>query len=368
MRFLRRRDLLNTTGRAVLASALLPAVASSQEHESNDRASWETLINDLEKQIPKLLAENLVPGLSIALIRDAKLGWRRAFGVRDSGTRKPLDNDTVFEAASMGKPVFAYAVMKLCERGVLDLDAPLTKYTPERYLEGDARLDLITARHVLSHTSGFQNWRSEKEPLSIHFTPGEKFLYSGEGYTYLQSIVERLTRQTIDAYMRVNVFLPFNMVSAGYVWNDVFEKRMARPHDENGQPGRYNRATAAHVARYGAAGELRLTAADYAKFMIEVIDPKPSDSFRLTKESLKEMVRPQVKVSEENSSALGWQIQHSDRRDYIIHGGDNKGFHSFSAASIDRKAGYIVMTNGENGGAVLKKLMTGLLNPFLAAV
>src|SRR5205823_2397519 len=121
VRFLRRRELLNKTGRAVLASALLPVAASSQEHESNDRASWETLINDLEKQIPKLLSENLVPGLSIALIRDAKLGWRRAFGVRDSGTRKPVDNDTVFEAASMGKPVFAYAVMKLCERGVLDL-------------------------------------------------------------------------------------------------------------------------------------------------------------------------------------------------------------------------------------------------------
>ena len=82
--------------------------------------------------------------------------------------------------------------MKLCEKGVMDLDTPLTKYTSERFLEGDPRLDLITARHVLSHTSGFQNWRSEKEPLKIHFKPGEKWSYSGEGYSYLQSVVTHL--------------------------------------------------------------------------------------------------------------------------------------------------------------------------------
>jgi CubicO group peptidase (beta-lactamase class C family) len=74
----------------------------------------------------------------------------------------------------MSKPVFAYAVMKLCEKGVMDLDTPLTNYTPERFLEGDPRLDLITARRVLSHTTGFPNWRSEKTPLAIQFTPGER--------------------------------------------------------------------------------------------------------------------------------------------------------------------------------------------------
>ena len=81
----------------------------------------------------------------------------------------------MFEAASMSKPVFAYVVMKLCETGVLNLDTPLTTYTADRFLQDDPRLDLITARHVLSHTSGFQNWRSEQEPLAIHFAPGNDF-------------------------------------------------------------------------------------------------------------------------------------------------------------------------------------------------
>src|SRR5262249_14228532 len=139
-------------------------------------------IADLEKQLPQLMADAMVPGLSVAIIKDGKLDWRRGFGVTDAASKKLVDHDTVFKAASMSKPVFAYAVMKLCEKGVLNLDTPLTKYARERFLEGDARLDLITARHVLSHTSGFQNWRSNKEPLAIHFTPGEKHMYSGEGY------------------------------------------------------------------------------------------------------------------------------------------------------------------------------------------
>ena len=146
------------------------------------------------------MEEHLLPGLSIAIIKDGKLGWRRGFGIKNSASKEPVDNATVFEAGSMGKPVFAYAVMKLCERGVINLDTPLTKYTSERFLEGDPRLELITARHVLSHTSGFQNWRSDKEPLKIHFTPGEKYLYSGEGYSYLQSVVTQVTRPSASNF------------------------------------------------------------------------------------------------------------------------------------------------------------------------
>src|SRR5262249_7490174 len=162
-------------------------------------------------------------------IKDAKLVWRRAFGIKDRASKKPVDDHTMFEAASIGKPVFAYAVMKLCEKGVMNLDTPLTKYTSERFLEGDPRLDLITARHVLSHTSCFQDWRSEKEPLKIHFTPGEEYLYSGEGYSYLQSVVAHVTGQPMDPFMRQNLFVPFGMASSVYVWNEICEKRMARP-------------------------------------------------------------------------------------------------------------------------------------------
>jgi CubicO group peptidase (beta-lactamase class C family) len=209
MLLMNRRELLSASQRAVLGYFLLPAAPGPAGTplfaRAEERAPWEALLADLEQQLPGLMAEAKTPGLSLAIIRDAKVLWRRGFGVRDSASRQPVDDDTVFEAASVSKTVFAYAVMKLCEKGVMDLDTPLTRYTPDRYLEGDPRLDLITARHVLTHTSGFQNWRSAAEPLKIHFTPGEKrFFYSGEGFSYLQSVVTRLAgrvnREQFDSY------------------------------------------------------------------------------------------------------------------------------------------------------------------------
>lgn len=168
--------LVRLTGGA--AGIPLPPLKAQGSRNSIVRV--QTLIADWEKQIPKLMEELRVPGVSMALIVDGKLLWRRGFGVADRASGKPVDTETIFEAASMSKPVFAYLVMKLAEKGVLQLDTPLTKYTPERFVAGDSRLDLITARHVLSHSTGFPNWRSSKEPMQIRFTPGEKYGYSGK--------------------------------------------------------------------------------------------------------------------------------------------------------------------------------------------
>ena len=272
--------------------------------------------------------------------------------------------DTIFEAGSVSKTVFAYAVLKLCERGVLSLDTPLTKYTSDRFLEGDPRLNLITARHVLSHTTGFQNWRSKKEPLAIHFSPGARWDYSGEGYSYLQSVVTHLAGQVdpnecktfedhlrvcatdFDAYMKANLFVPFRMTSSGY----LYREGMARPHDDKGGMNADRKATPIEAARYGSAGGLHTTPTDYARFLIELIDPKPSDAYRLTAATLREMVRPQVKVTDSISWGLGWAIEHKKSGgDIISHSGDNPGFKALTAASLEKKAAFIIMTNGDGG-------------------
>jgi CubicO group peptidase (beta-lactamase class C family) len=350
---MRRRDFLVDISRAALAPFLSRTVTKSGD-------AWETLVADLEGKIPKMMEEASVPGLSIAIIKDAKLRWRKGFGVKDRDSKELVSEDTMFEAASMSKPVFAYAVMKLCERGVIDLDTPLTKYTSERFLEGDPRLELITARHVLSHTSGFQNWRSKKEPLAIHFTPGEKHLYSGEGYNYLQSVVSHVTGQPIEPYVKANLFVPFGMSSSGYVWTDSFARLMARPHDPDGRPLDNRKSTVTDVSRYGSAGALLTTPTDYTRFLIEVIEPKAGDAFRLTKGGIEEMLRPQVRVTANDeysiSWGLGWRIAKTRNGDFIGHGGDNPGFHSICEASVQRKAGYVIMTNGDNGQALINKL------------
>ncbi len=371
-----RRDFVTKAGRAAIGLSALPFVSCSRavlrSPTSHQDRSADALLADLENRIPQLMRDGNVPGVSVAIIRNAKLFWRRGFGVKDIATNEPADNDTVFEAASMSKPVFAYAVLKLCERGLMDLDTPLTKYTSRRYLEGDPRLDLITARHVLSHTSGFQNFRTLAEPLSIHFTPGEKWSYSGEGYSYLQSVVTELLggrvnpndcgrfeaglevcamEPSIDAYMKTNVLRPLGMTSSGYFWNDMIEKHMARGHLPNGKRSEVTRKPSGPaVARYGMVGGLCTTPTDYAKFLIELIDPKPADAFRLTEKSRAEMLRPQVRSSPWSHWALGWEVEHTETGDVIRHGGGNPGYSCIGVASIEHKSGYVIMTNAEDIG------------------
>jgi CubicO group peptidase (beta-lactamase class C family) len=373
---MRRREFLVGTSRAAMSLWALPPLSCIQDE------SDKTLIADLERAIPALMRKAGVPGLSVALVKDARLLWRRGFGVRDLSSREPVDTDTVFEAASMSKPVFAYAVMKLCEKKVLDLDTPLTRYTPERFV-ADPRLDQITARHVLSHTTGLPNWRSRDEPLAIRFTPGTKWSYSGEGYSYLQAVVTRLiggrenpadcgqfelgvrvcaTTPSIADFMKANVLAPFGMKSSDYVWTDFIKAHIARGYDPHGTPlPKDRKPTGPTVARYGMAGGLCTTPTDYARFLLEIIDPKPPDAYRLTTASLKEMLRPQVRRNQESSWAVGWEINHTPTGDFIRHGGGNPGYSCFVAGSPERKSGYVIMTNSEDNGyfGVIAPMISG---------
>jgi CubicO group peptidase (beta-lactamase class C family) len=355
-----RRVFLTASSRTALGLSLCPFGACSRQPESARpvEGSLTTTIEAMEARVPALLQSTRTPGLSVALIADARVAWTRGFGVSSASSRAPVTPATVFDAASISKTVFAYAVMKLHERGVLDIDTPLTKYTEERWVH-DPRFDLITARQVLSHTGGLQNWRTSDDSLRIHFTPGAQWMYSGEGYSYLQSVVARLTGRDIDGYLRAQVFEPFGMSSTGFLWREALAAHYAAPHDGMGAVVATPRPTATTVARYGSAGGMWTTAAEYARFLVEVIDPKPQDAFRLSRTTRDEMIRPQVKVDETSSWALGWRILHGNTGDLIAHGGENVGFQNFVAASVVRKAGYVIMTNGDNGIKIIAELTNG---------
>ncbi|MBA2353819.1 MAG: serine hydrolase [Acidobacteria bacterium] len=367
MRATTRRDFLVRSGQAALAAALFSQARSLAAQLTGD-AAWRALIAHLEAQIPPLMTELLVPGVSLALISDGAIAWQRAFGVKDASTKQRVDTQTIFEAASMSKPVFAYAVLKQCEKKVLDLDTPLVTYGAPPFLDGDPRIKLITARHVLSHSTGLQNWRSDSQPLRIHFTPGTKYQYSGEGFAWLQSVVSHVTGQPIEPFMKANLLEPFGMTTSGYIWNETFGARAARPHDVKGQPEDNRKRTAADVARYAAAGDLEATPTEYAKFLLEMIAPKPPDEFRLTAASLKEMCRPHVKEPNPwGARGLGWQLVHTEKGEIIQHGGDNRGFHAFAVASIERRCGAVVMTNGENGATLIGRFLSDAVDRLRVA-
>src|SRR6185295_15686609 len=157
-------------------------------------------------------------------------------------------------------------VVKLVDAGKIDLDAPLSKYLPGDYIE-DPRQSAITARRVLSHTSGLPNWRPPGQPLKIHFAPGERFSYSGEGFVYLQKAVERVTGQTLGALMKRLVFDPLRMTSSSYLWEDRYEKTKARGHDSAGVPRAMRRPAEAF-----SAASLHTTSLDYGRFLAAVLD------------------------------------------------------------------------------------------------
>ena len=137
-------------------------------------------------ELPRLMEVAGVPGVAACVLQDGKAVWQRLAGVVEAGTTKAVTPDTVVPAASLGKPVFAHAVLRLTDEGRLDLDRPLKSYVPD-HAPADPRGDTITARHVLSHSSGLRNWRNNRDQALVpDFDPGSRFQYSGEGFYYLQ--------------------------------------------------------------------------------------------------------------------------------------------------------------------------------------
>ena len=200
------------------------------------------------------------------MIKDSRVVYHRGFGVKNTATREPVTDDTVFEAASMTKPVFAYIVLRLVDRGVLTLDAPLYTYLPYEDIAHDDRYKLITARMVLTHRTGFPNWRSGK--LEIKFTPGSEVSYSGEGFVYLGKVVEKLTGKKLVDLCREEVFVPLGIEHASLVWNEDVARLTATGHGGTSpmvkrKPGEPNVAASLHV-----------NAKNYARFLIAVLQGK----------------------------------------------------------------------------------------------
>ena len=258
----------------------------------------------LSKLIPDLMQKAGVPGVSIAVVDGGKIAWTGAFGVRNTKTGEKVDDHTVFQAASLSKAVFAYAVLQLADEGKLDLDTPVSRYLPA-YVENDDRVNLITARHVLTHRTGFPNWRPGGKPLTIAFAPGERFSYSGEGFVYLQRAVEKITGQPIEAFVRQRVFVPLGMADSSYVWQERYETAAATGHNGAGAPSRLAKPKEGGSPINGGGGpsaaySLLTTAQDYARFAIAVMN-----GTGLKPETARRMLSPQSATDAGCSNCIG---------------------------------------------------------------
>jgi CubicO group peptidase (beta-lactamase class C family) len=321
----------------------------------------------LAKDIPALMEKAGVPGLSIAVIRDGKTAWTESFGVRNADSKKPVANDTMFNVGSLSKPVFAYGVLKLVDAGKLKLDEPLAPYLPTEFTQGDPRFKQITARIVLSHRTGFPNWPPDGKPLTIHFSPGERFSYSGAGTVFLQKAVEKITGKPLNDYLQEAVFTPLGMKHSSYVWNPGFESEVAVGHNVGGDPVDLFKADQAN-----AAASLETTAEEYAIFLDAVLQGKG-----LQPATLRDMEAPQIAVDPACSNCvegspsgklstsvfwgLGFGIEKTADGESLWHWGDNGVFKAFFVVRPATKSGVVYMTNSENGLSIARQILAETL-------
>jgi CubicO group peptidase (beta-lactamase class C family) len=344
------------------ACAAGPGDPSQPSIRTEQRAAARTA-EVLEARIPGLMTAARIPGLSICVIENSEIAWCGAFGVTDTGTEAPVETTTVFQAASLSKPVFAYTVLRLVDRGLLDLDRPLVEYvgleTARKLHLGDGfddpRVNSITARMVLTHTSGFPNWRQNGE-LVLLFNPGEKFGYSGEGIGLLQQVVEQITGSSLEELARVQTFEPLGMTSSTYTPADIDLTNYARSHDGAGAADPRPDDVAARLAnaRPHAAASLTTTATDYARFLIALIN-----GVGLDPATFADMVRPQVDVDNDGGVAwgLGTGLERTETGIRVWHWGDNGDSKAFFIGDPATGDGFVYFANSFNGLSIVGDLL-----------
>jgi CubicO group peptidase (beta-lactamase class C family) len=297
--------------------------------------------------LPSLMEAVDITGISLAVIRHGEIEVLEAHGYADRAAQTPATTVTVFEAASLGKPVFAYLVLKLVDAGLLQLDEPLCDLAPALLQAGDHAAS-ITVRHVLAHMTGLPNWRSAKRPLRCYFAPGKRFSYSGEGYAILQSAIERLTCETLDVLARRLVFQPLRMKNSTYNAADLLPGNIATPHEAG-------RSLPKTWMPANAAGSLHTTAADYAQFLRAVLTGEGL-SATMSQEWLKPNRRTPVpffaaldplgdpELHPSVAWGLGWGVEGESQ--VFFHWGSNPGFKSFAAGSVSDGRALVVLSTG----------------------
>lgn len=311
-----------------------------------------------------------IPGLSIAFVNDNKIVYHSTLGVKNIETQKKVNGSTIFDAASMSKTVFSFFTMKMIDDKLLDLDTPLYTYMEYPDIAYDERYKLITARMVLSHTSGFPNWRfidkkgnyNPNNRLTIQFQPGTKFQYSGEGYEYLAKVIaylKNIKKNELQGLIKKEIFEPLEMDNSSFVWNAYIEKHRVDGHFR----GKLNKGYSSNSKdpNFKASASLQTESKAFSKFLIAIMSNKI-----LSIESYKELLKIQsislaTKKSKERNYGLGIVIEESTYGINYSHGGDNLSNTALYMFNKEKRVGYVFFTNSENKSKFNKNLLNFLL-------
>lgn len=250
--------------------------------------STERISIDLDKSIPTLMEESNVVGLSVVIIRKGKIPISKSFGYADIESRRIVDERTVYRAASLGKPIFAYIVVLLSQKGKIDLDLPLYSYLKEEIVNGDSRSRIITSRMVLTHTTGLPNLDKKKSNVKFLFDPGTNFKYSGHAFLYLQKVIEKITEKPLNKLADELVFQPLEMSESSFIWQNKYRGTISNSYNHS----RKSFPLKEKPLKGYSAWSLFTTIEDYARFVSYIIKTS-----RVQNSIAKEMLEPYVNVA-----------------------------------------------------------------------
>jgi len=309
----------------------------------------------LDILVPPLLNKYQAPAAGIGIIENGKIEFIKVYGEHQKGVK--ATNDTIFNVASITKPVVAAAVLKLVEKGDWDLDEPLYHYFTDPDVAKDNRSKLITTRHCLSHTTGFKNWRWDEEngKLQFNFKPGTRFQYSGEGMEYLRHALEIKFKTGLEEIVNSLVFEPLNMKDATLGWlSDKDTMRFAKWYDTKGRL--HNKIY--ETRKINAADDMLLTVEDILLFSNAIMKQE------LIKGPLyREMISPQATINDKLNQGLGWVVYDKLRNgEYILnHDGGDPGVVATLILFPKSKNGIVIFVNSDNGASITNSIVDNLI-------
>ena len=322
----------------------------------------------LENDLKTIMEDLNIQAISIAIINNTNVVYNKNLGITNTETNKEVTENTMFEAASLSKPVFAYFVMKMVEKGKLDLDKSMFTYFPHPAIEDKfiENYKKITPRMVLSHSTGFPNWSEGKKIILAH-EPGNGFSYSGEAYQYLAAVIGSQNgvgyKDDLNEIFLKEVAKPLNLDHTSFTWNSYLQSHKAYGH-QDGKPT----DNQSQGKNFGAAYSLHSNASDYSKFLIAMMNQKGLDQ-----EYFEEMLDEQNHFNEENElyknlGQTGWGLGFAQKKtkDYTmhLHTGNNHDFQSYCMFIPDLGYGIVVFMNTNKMESFLERLTNSLGKQF----
>jgi CubicO group peptidase (beta-lactamase class C family) len=298
------------------------------------------------RQLSAIIADADVPGIQLVYTKDNKSHIYN-MGVEQDGSPHKVSTGTIFEAASLSKTVFAYAVLRLYDRGLISLDTPLLHYTGgtyERFTNPDPGYGKITARMALRHTTGLPNWGNDSG-AALQFTPDSCFSYSGEGYWFLQRAVEEITGKPLNDVMQEEVFTPLGMKHSSYIWNPYMDAAAAKG------------LTSIDKSKHGdanAAFSLTTNAQDFNIFLQALLSGKglkpATHRMMLEKGSAANRYdEKELPADAHIDWGLGVGLQKNEKGNAFWHWGDNGAYKCFYMVFPDSRESLVYFTHDRNG-------------------